>query len=116
MRKGDVFVLGGKKYLYRYTKGMNLYVASEIRRNPTIPSWFSEMLPLSFDSALEINKFRGLMNKKLKSNKSKNEVLEFIKDYLYVPRETAEAIYNYFLEQHSFLEIPAESEIIIEKL
>src|SRR3972149_3938682 len=62
-----------------------------------------------------IFKFRSLMKKKLDSRKSKNEVLEFIKDYLYVPRETAEAIYNYFLEQHSFLEIPAESEIIIEK-
>jgi len=115
MKKGDVFVLGGKKYLYRYTKGMNLYVASEVRRNPTIPSWFSEMLPLSFGSALEIGKFRGLVNKKLKSDKPKNEVVEFIKNYLYVPKETAEAIYNYFLEQHSFLEIPDEQTIIIEK-
>ena len=35
--------------------------------------------------------------------------------YLYVPKETAEAIYNYFLEQHSFLEIPGENLIIIEK-
>jgi len=115
MRKGDVFVLGGKKYLYRYTRGMNLYVSSEVRRNPTIPSWFSEMLPLSFDSGLEINKFRALMKKKLKSYKPKPETLEFIKSYLYVPRETAEAIYNYFLEQHSFLEIPDEKTIIIEK-
>jgi len=115
MKKGDVFVLGGKKYLYRYTKGMNLYVASEVRRNPTIPSWFSEMLPLSFDSALEIGKFRSLMKKKLASLKSKKEILDFISSYLYVPKETAGAIYNYFLEQHSFLEIPAENEIIIEK-
>ncbi|HKZ33646.1 MAG TPA: ATP-dependent helicase [Candidatus Nanoarchaeia archaeon] len=115
MRKGDVFVLGGKKYLYRYTRGMNLYVSSETRRNPTIPSWFSEMLPLSFGSALEINRFRALMNKKLKSDKPKDEILEFIKSHLYVPRETAEAIYNYFLEQHSFLEIPDENTLVIEK-
>jgi ATP-dependent Lhr-like helicase len=115
MKKGDVFVLGGKKYLYRYTKGMNLYVASEVRRNPTIPSWFSEMLPLSFDSAMEINKFRGLLKKKFASKNSKEETTKFIKSYLYVPKETAEAIYNYFLEQHSFLEIPDEKSIIIEK-
>ena len=115
MKKGDVFVLGGKKYLYRYTKGMNLYVNSEVRRNPTIPSWFSEMLPLSFDSALEIGKFRSLMKKKLDSRKSREETLEFIQSYLYVPRETAEAIYGYFLEQHSFLEIPGTDSIIIEK-
>ena len=115
MKKGDVFVLGGKKYLYRYTRGMNLYVASEVRRNPNIPSWFSEMLPLSFDSANEINKFRKHMSRKLASKKSKKEILEFIKTYLYVPKETAEAIYNYFLEQHSFLEIPHENLIVVEK-
>ncbi len=115
MRKGDVFVLGGKKYLNRYTRGMNLYVSSEVRRNPTIPSWFSEMLPLSFGSAVEINKFRSLMKKKMKSNQSKEQTLEFISTYLYIPKESAEAIYNYFLEQHSFLEIPDENTILIEK-
>ncbi|MGA2130107.1 MAG: ATP-dependent helicase [Candidatus Pacearchaeota archaeon] len=115
MRAGDVFVLGGKKYLNRYTRGMNLYVASEVRKSPTIPSWFSEMLPLSFDSALEINQFRTLMNKKLKSKQPKKQILEFIRGYLYVPEETAESIYNYFLEQYSFLEIPDESTIIVEK-
>jgi len=115
MKKGDVFVLGGKKYCYRYTRGMTLYVTPETSRNPTIPSWFSEMLPLSFDSALEIGKFRSLMSKKLKSKKSKSEIIGFIKSYLYVQNETAEAIYNYFLEQYSFLEIPTENEIIIEK-
>lgn len=115
MKKGDVFVLGGKKYLYRYTRGMNLYVSSEVKRNPNIPSWFSEMLPLSFDSAMEINKFRKEMRKFFDSKKSKKEILDFIMDYLYVPKITAEAIYNYFLEQHSFLQIPHEKEIIIEK-
>ena len=115
MKKGDVFVLGGKKYLYRYTKGMNLYVAPEVRRNPNIPSWFSEMLPLSFDSAIEINKFRSLMKKGMASNKSKQKAIDSIITHLYVPKETAEAIYNYFLEQHSFLEIPSEDSIIIEK-
>lgn len=115
MKKGDVFVLGGKKYQYRYTRGMNLYVSSDISRPPNIPSWFSEALPLSFDSALEINKFRKLMKQNLNSKKSKKENLEFIQEYLYLPSMTAEAIYNYFLEQHSFLEIPDEKTILVEK-
>lgn len=115
MKKGDVFVLGGKKYMYRYTRGMNLYVASNVARSPNIPSWFSEMLPLSFDSALEINKFRKLMAQKLNSKNSKKEIIEFIMSYVYVPKETAEAIYNYFLEQQSFLEIPNETNLLVEK-
>ena len=115
MKKGDVFVLGGKKYQYRYTKGMNLYVSSQVTRNPNIPSWFSEMLPLSFDSAMEINTFRKLMRKQMESDASKEEIVTSITKYLYIPKETAEVVYNYFLEQHSFLEIPNKDLIIIEK-
>ena len=54
MKKGEVFVLGGKKYSYQYTKGMNLYVSPAGNRSPTIPSWVSESLPLSFESALNL--------------------------------------------------------------
>ncbi|MEK6945447.1 MAG: ATP-dependent helicase [Nanoarchaeota archaeon] len=115
MKKGDVFVLGGKKYIYQYTKGMNLYVRGTVDRSPTIPSWFSEMLPLSFDSALEINEFRKLMREKLGSDQPKSKIVQFIKSYLYLPDQTAEAIYNYFLEQASFLEIPDRNNILIEK-
>jgi len=114
MKKGDVFVLGGQKYIYMYTKGMNLYVQPALHRNPTIPSWFSEILPLSFDSALEINKFRTLMKEYLQ-NSNKKQTIEFIREYLYVDENIADSIYNYFIEQHKFLEIPTQKLIIVEK-
>ena len=117
MKKGDVFVLGGKKYIYLYTRGMNLYVKQTVERKPTIPSWFSEALPLSFDSALEINKFRSLMKEKFNSDKSEEEILKFIQDYLYLTDQesTSKAIYNYFLTQQNFLEIPDSKQILVEK-
>jgi len=37
MKKGEVFVLGGKKYSYQYTKGMNLQIRPTGNRPPTIP-------------------------------------------------------------------------------
>lgn len=115
MKKGDVFVLGGKKYLYRYTKGMNLYVGSAEHLSPTIPSWFSEMLPLSFDSGLEIGRFRKLMHQKLSKEESREEIIEFIMKHLYVKEKTAESIYNYFEEQYNFMEIPREDLMLVEK-
>ncbi len=115
MKKRDVFVLGGSKYENAYVRGMNLYVKPANHKNPTIPSWFSEMLPLSFDSALEINKFRYLMNEKLSNNKTKKEILNFIQEYLYIEEKSATAIYNYFYEQHKFSEIPHSEKILIEK-
>jgi len=113
MKKGDVFVLGGHKYQYMYTRGMNVYVNASVKRPPTIPSWFSEMLPLSFDSANEINRFRKLVEERLKS-KSAKETKEFIKEHLYCEKEVAEAIYNYFYEQFRYALIPHEKKLVIE--
>jgi ATP-dependent Lhr-like helicase len=114
MKTGDVFVLGGKKYQYMYTKGMKVYVKAGVNRNPTIPSWFSEMLPLSFDSALEIGRFRKLISERFEKNQKKTEIMDFIKDYLYVHENVAIAIYNYFYEQHSYAKIPHEKRLLIE--
>jgi len=115
MKKGDVFVLGGKKYQFSYPRGMNLYVNSAENLSPTIPSWFSEMLPLSFDSGLEIGKFRHLMNEQFIADKSREEIEKTIEEYLYIPEETASKIYDYFYEQAKFLGIPDDKTIIIER-
>ncbi|MBI2046937.1 ATP-dependent helicase [Candidatus Pacearchaeota archaeon] len=113
LKPGDVFVLGGHKYEFRYTRGMNAYVAATMYKSPTIPSWFSEMLPLSFDSAIAIQRFRLLMEEKLKKDK-KEDVKRFIKEFLYCDEHCAEAVYNYFYEQYKFLEIPNEKKLLIE--
>jgi ATP-dependent helicase Lhr and Lhr-like helicase len=114
MVPGDVFVLGGKKYQFMYTKGMKAYVKSGIKKNPTIPSWFSEQLPLSFESALEINKFRYKLDSLFQKNTSKEEIIKFIKEYVYCEKSIANNIYNYFYEQYKYAKIPHERRIIIE--
>ncbi|MFH1358904.1 MAG: ATP-dependent helicase [archaeon] len=114
MKVGDVFVLGGKKYQYMFTRGMKVYVNAGVKRNPTIPSWFSEMLPLSFDSALEIGKFRKMMDSRFKKNVKKEDILEFIKEYCYVHDKVANAIYLYFYEQFKYAKIPHENRLLVE--
>jgi ATP-dependent Lhr-like helicase len=114
LRKGDVFVLGGESYEFRFASGMTAQVVSAYKRPPTVPSWFSEMLPLSFDLALEIQLFRELMEQKFKANKTKEEIIGFIKKYLYVEGNAVEAIYEYFREQFLFLEIPTKRKVLIE--
>jgi len=114
MKPGDVFVLGGDKYQFMYTKGMKAYVRSGIKKHPTIPSWFSEMLPLSFDSALEIQRFRRLLNEKFESKRSKDEIIQWIKTYTYCTDNIGSAIYNYFYEQYNYSKIPHEKRMLIE--
>jgi ATP-dependent Lhr-like helicase len=57
LESGDVFVLGGSNYEYSYRRGSKVYV-DPTRARPTVPSWFSERLPLSYDLGREILAFQ----------------------------------------------------------
>jgi len=54
---GDVFVLGGQNFEYSYRRGSKVYVDPTSAR-PTVPSWFSERLPLSYDLGRAIIDFQ----------------------------------------------------------
>ena len=112
MKRGDIFVLGGQKYQFLFSRGMKAYVKAGITRNPTIPSWFSEMLPLHFDAALEIGKFRRLVKERLKDKK---KCIDFIQTYTYCTMDIAEEVYSYMLEQEQFSEIPDDKTLVVEK-
>jgi ATP-dependent Lhr-like helicase len=58
LEAGDVFVLGGDRFAYRYRRGSKVYVDRTSER-ATVPSWFSERLPLSYDLGREIARFQG---------------------------------------------------------
>ena len=114
LRKGDIFVLGGKTYMFLFSRGQTIYVTEASGRLPTVPSWFSEQLPLSFDLAMDICKFRRLMEEKFDLNLSKEEIIEFIHSYLYVDENAANSIYEYFREQYLYSKIPHDKKIVIE--
>ena len=66
LETGDVFVLGGERYEYRYRRGSKVYVDPTSAR-PTVPSWFSERLPLSYDLGREILRFQRELLARLES-------------------------------------------------
>ncbi|ELZ78592.1 ATP-dependent helicase [Haloferax larsenii JCM 13917] len=66
LEKGDVFVLGGDNFAYRYRRGSKVYVDRTAQR-PTVPSWFSERLPLSYDLGREIASFQAEIAARLQS-------------------------------------------------
>ncbi len=115
LKKRDVFVLGGNTYEFRFARGMTASVEASIGKPPTVPSWVSEMLPLSFDLAIEIGKFRRLMLEKFTNKRSKEDIMKFLNEYLYVDKNAAEAIYNYFEDQYKYVKImPTDKLILVE--
>ena len=113
LRKGDSFVLGGRIYRFNYARGMSVNV-SPASGPPTIPSWFSEQLPLSFDLAMEIQKFRGILEWEFKKGRNKKEIIDFIHDYLYLDYNAAHSIYQYFREQYLYAIVPNLRTLLVE--
>lgn len=113
LRKGDSFVLGGRIYRFNYARGMSVNV-SPASGPPTIPSWFSEQLPLSFDLAMEIQKFRGILEWEFKKGRNKEDIIEFIHDYLYLDHNAANSIYQYFREQYLYAIVPNLKTLLVE--
>ena len=113
LKKGDSFVLGGRTYKFNYGKGMTINV-SPASGPPSIPSWYSEQLPLAFDLAVDIQRFRYIMESRFQYGQSKEEIMEFLHEYLYVDEFAANSIYEYFNEQFLYAQIPHRQKLLIE--
>ena len=114
LKPGDIFVLGGNTYRFNYARGMTVQVTPTPGALPTVPSWFSEMLPLSYDLAIELQKFRRFMETKFEEKQSREQILKFIHNYLYVDEYAANSIYEYFREQYKYAEIPHDKKLVLE--
>ncbi len=116
LKKNDVFVLGGEKYIFLHSKGNTAFVKGSVDIPPTIPNWVSEMLPLSFDLAIEIGKFRKKIKELFNYKEKEEKIKEYIKEYLYLTdKKTINAVYNYMKEQYLFYDIPTHEHIIVER-
>jgi len=114
LRKNDIFVLGGNTFKFNYSRGMTVQVNSAGSRSPTVPSWFSEQLPLSFGLAEEIQQFRLKMAEMFEAEQSESEIKNFISAYLYLDQLAVDSLYSYFREQQLLSEIPHKTKILVE--
>ncbi|RLF20310.1 MAG: ATP-dependent helicase [Thermoprotei archaeon] len=101
---GDVFILGGKPYEFRYAIGLRAYVTPKEGVKPTVPSWFSEMLPLSFDLGEAIGRFREEMFR-LVEEEPKSKVIKHLMEEYRCDRKAANSIYTYFSVESKFLDM-----------
>ncbi len=128
LKPGDIFVLAGKPYRYEFSRVMNAYVSPAPGQIPTIPPWYSEQLPLSYELALEIGDFRkrfseavnaSLKKKRLvsarRNDKSADE-WKAILDEMPMDENAKNSAYLYFKEQLLYTGIvPNDKLILVEK-
>ena len=128
LKPGDIFTLGGRLYRFEYAKGMKCFVSEAKTSAPTIPPWFSEQLPLSFELAEEIGKFRGSFASVIRASIKKRNVSKVSKStkmpaevkkalaQLPMDENAMDAVFRYFLEQILFAkEVPNDKLMLVEQ-
>jgi ATP-dependent Lhr-like helicase len=119
LARGDVFTLGGRVYKFRHARGFKAFVNTAEHEKPTVPSWFSEMLPLSFDLGEAIGNFRAELFK-LMGEKDKEQIVAMLVNEYSLERKAASAILNYLEAEMKYLksigikEAPDNRNIIVE--
>ncbi len=112
---GDVFVLGGKMYKFCYARGFKAFVDQVEKGKPTVPSWSSEALPLSFELGEAVTRFKTEILMMLWTGKSDQVILDFICLVTSCDLFAAESILSYIKAQHQFLKFGGLNEPIDEK-
>ncbi|MXR50457.1 ATP-dependent helicase [Halovenus sp. WSH3] len=115
LEPGDVFVLGGENFEYRYRRGSKVYVDRTSAR-PTVPSWFSERLPLSYDLGREILAFQGDLCRRLLDG-GRSEVRVWLRQFP-LDEHSVQAITRMFDEQIRYTgtkSVSTDERLVIEE-
>ena len=131
LKPGDIFTLGGRLYKFDHARGMRAYVAEAKGVSPTIPPWFSEQLPLSFELANAIGEFRKSMadavSASIKDRESASmrsfirrgiipKDVEALLKTMPIDANARHAIFGYFMEQVLFAgAVPNNKFILVEE-
>ncbi len=115
LEAGDVFVLGGDRFEYRYRRGSKVYVDRTSSR-PTVPSWFSERLPLSYDLGREILAFQRELLERF-SHGGRSEARVWLREFP-LDENSVRAIVQMFDEQRRYAgpeSVSTDSRLVIEE-
>jgi ATP-dependent Lhr-like helicase len=130
LKPGDIFALAGKTYRFEYSRVMKCYVDPAPGEVPTIPPWYSEQLPLTYELALDIGSFREQMAVAATRSLSRKSAISLLKKGTMKPNEQAKkildamplnenakfAIFNYFMEQILYAGyVPTDRFLLVEK-
>lgn len=114
LEPGDIFVLGGRTYMFVRSEGLRVIVRDAEKQRPTVPSWFSEALPLAYDSALEVGRFRGIVGEWV-SRYGVKKAAEMISSSYGLEMREAKYVAHYVWEQlRACGKIPTDRNLLIE--
>jgi len=104
IKKDSLFRMSGKTLKFKYIKGETIFAEMSENSSGDIPIWKSEMLPLSFEVACEMNILLDLFIKYFKLYKNKSEIFTLLESYSFDTLAFNEA-YGHVYKQFQWLKI-----------
>jgi ATP-dependent Lhr-like helicase len=114
-KAGTKFIIRGSAWQIIHTTEDKVYVRPVDDPTGAIPSWIGEEIPVPFEVAQEVASIRGLVEEKMRSGLSQEEVSALLSGQYPADKETIQRALAETIEQvNAGVAVPTEKRIVIE--
>ena len=114
LKPGDRFILGGRCVQTHSSKHMTLYVTESNGQSPTVPRWFSGMMPMEAGLAALMREFRTKV--RAIAPAGEGVIARMLTRQYRVDQDVAHVAAAYLHAQFRYADIPAEGELLVERV
>ena len=115
LKIGDYFVLSGRVVRLEETGVAEIKVSAADGRQPSVPTWNANKMPLASGLAKEVTAFRTNLYKRICQDLKEEELLDWLVETWDISMLNAEAVLQHFRNQLKLSDIPREKFLLIEK-
>ena len=116
VRRGDVFMLGGRALRLEKTTSMEAHVQRADGAIPTVPRWGANKMPLSNRVAREIASFRAELRERIEALPFREtpSLIPWVAERLECAETNAGVVFRIHAAQHQISEIPTDAFLLVE--
>ena len=116
VRRGDVFMLGGRALRLEKTTSMEAHVQRADGAIPTVPRWGANKMPLSNRVAREIASFRAELRERIEALPFREtpSLIPWVAERLECAETNAGVVFRIHASQHQISEIPTDAFLLVE--
>lgn len=111
---GDVFMLGGRTWQYRGASPVKARVVPAKSATPTVPLWFSETMPLSFEAAQRLDGLRTELAAIVRKD-GRAAAAGFLENRHALPGGAAAGLAAYIEEQERYVGVSPPGDVLVEE-
>ena len=117
VRRGDVFMLGGRALRLEKSTAMEAHVQRADGAIPTVPRWGANKMPLSNRVARDIAAFRGELRERIERMPFREtpSLIPWVAERLECAEANAGVVFRIHAAQHQLSEIPTDAFLLVEE-